>query len=210
MREGKEKIEPHHFSKAIDKVMLGEQTDRETTMEEKERVAVHELGHAIVAECVEPGSVAQVVLAPRGQALGYVRHFPGEDRFLYTKRELENRIKICLAGAAAEQLILGNRSTGAQNDYDQAIRLVRTMVETGLSDLGIIDPEWVNKEKVHDEISRILSRLFDETTDLLIPYEQLFREGLHPLLLEESLSGDDFRKLLTKYAPEPVKIDKVH
>ena len=71
-----------HLTQAIDKVMMGERMDRETNSEERERVAIHELGHAIVARTVRPESVAQVSLTPRGQALGYVRHHPQQDRYL--------------------------------------------------------------------------------------------------------------------------------
>lgn len=81
LREGKKQLEPAHFQAAIDKVMMGEKTDREASHEEKMRVAVHELGHAIMAESVQPGSVSCVALAPRGQALGYVRQHPGQDRY---------------------------------------------------------------------------------------------------------------------------------
>ena len=84
MREDRETIRGAS-DEAIDKVMMGEKTDREATKEERERVAIHELGHAIMAEIVRPGSVSQVALSPRGQALGYVRHNPQQDRYLYTK-----------------------------------------------------------------------------------------------------------------------------
>ena len=100
MRDGLLNIEQRHLSLAIDKVMMGEKTDRESSVEEKKRVAIHELGHAIMAELVRPGSVSQVALSPRGQALGYVRHNPQQEQFLYTKRFLEEQIMIALGGAA--------------------------------------------------------------------------------------------------------------
>lgn len=210
LREKQDKIKQKHLSQAIDKVMMGEKSDRETNQEEKERVAIHELGHAIIAELVRPGSVSQVALSPRGQALGYVRHHPGQDQYLYTRKHLEDQIKICLAGAAAEQHIYGNKSTGAQNDYEQANRYARTIIEAGLSELGIIDPELINKEKVQAEASNILHQLFEETFQQLGPFRSLFQDCLHILLSEEVLSGDDFRNLLTKYAPEPATIDRVN
>lgn len=69
MREELTEVEQRHLSMAIDKVMMGEKTDRETNHEEKKRVAIHELGHAIMAELLRPGSVSQVTLTPRGKPL---------------------------------------------------------------------------------------------------------------------------------------------
>ncbi|RAL20808.1 hypothetical protein [Thermoflavimicrobium daqui] len=101
---------------------------------------------------------------------------------------------ICLAGAAAEEQIYGNRSTGARNDYEQAYRYVRTLIETGLSDLGIIDPELMDKEKLQTEMSKQLQHLFKRTSELLFQYRSLFMECLYMLLQEETLSGEEFRK----------------
>lgn len=111
MREGLKEIEQKHLSMSIDKVMMGERTDRESTLEEKKRVAIHELGHAIMAELVRPGSVSQVALSPRGKALGYVRHNPTQEQYLYTKTFLEEQIMIALGGAASEEIFYGGRST---------------------------------------------------------------------------------------------------
>ena len=104
MRENEQFIHQRHLSMAIDKVMMGERSDRESNLEEKKRVAIHELGHAIMAELVRPGSVKQVALSPRGKALGYVRHNPQEEQYLYTKTFLEEQIMIALGGAAAEEI----------------------------------------------------------------------------------------------------------
>ncbi len=210
MRENQTVIMQKHLSQAIDKVMMGEKTDRETTREEKERVAVHELGHAIIAESVRPGSVSQVSLSPRGQALGYVRHHPGQDRYLYTRKNLEDQIKVCLAGAAAEQLIYGNKSTGAMSDYEQANRYVKSIIVAGLSELGIIDPDLISKEKMQEEASEILSRCFEETFQQLKEFRPMITDCLQILLKEEVLSGGEFRKMFKHYAQEPVKIDRVN
>ncbi|MFC4078034.1 AAA family ATPase [Salinithrix halophila] len=206
MRDGSVVIRQEHLSQAIDKVMMGEKTDREATQEERERVAIHELGHAIISEWVRPKSVSQVSLAPRGQALGYVRHHPGQDRYLYTRKQIEDQIMVCLAGAAAEEQIYGNRSTGAQNDYDQANRYTRTLIEAGLSDLGIIDKDLVSNETLHQESAKILKELHKETVHLLNRYSEVFEQALDILLKEEVLSGEQFRSLLERYTKEPVPI----
>ncbi|MCK9910721.1 cell division protein FtsH, partial [Microbacteriaceae bacterium K1510] len=156
MREDKEKIEKKHFSYAVDKVMMGEKVDREASAEEKRRVALHELGHAIVSERVRPGSVSQVTLSPRGQALGYVRQNPMEDRYLYTKDALEKQIMVCLGGAVAEEIYYGGRSTGSKNDFEQALGMAQEIVQSGMSDLGIVNLQYVAKTQVHEEVNRLL------------------------------------------------------
>ncbi|WP_044640039.1 AAA family ATPase [Risungbinella massiliensis] len=208
MRDRSEQITDTHLSNAIDKVLMGEQSDRESNQEEKERVAVHELGHAIIAELNQSGSVAQVALTPRGQALGYVRHHEPEDRHLHTKKDLERRIQVCLAGAAAEELYYEEKSTGAKNDYDQANSLAKAMVETGLSTLGIIDPNLAPKDQIQAEMHTILAKQYEETLAKLRAFSDVFQESLDILLTEERLSGEGFRKLLQQKQKKIGTIDE--
>ncbi|SDN85696.1 ATP-dependent metalloprotease FtsH [Paenibacillus sp. yr247] len=195
MREDKVAIEQHHLASAIDKVMMGERTDKETAQEEKERVAYHELGHAIIAEIVRPGSVSQVTVSPRGKALGYVRHNPPKDHYLYTKDYIEQQIMISLGGAAAEEMFYGGRSTGSRNDFEQALSMVRNMMDSGLTSLGIIDREMVTKDQLMKENTVILDALMIRTKELLEQQRGVFEHSLAILMKEEVLSGDTFRKL---------------
>lgn len=196
MREEAPLIEQKHLSQAVDKVMMGEKTDRESTKEERDRVALHELGHAIAAETVRPGSVSQVALSPRGQALGYVRHNPQQDQYLYTKEHIEHQIMIALGGSVAEEMFYGGRSTGSRNDFEQALNLVGTMMDSGLTSLGIIDRQMVTKEELMKENTKILQQLTESTRAMLEQYRQVFEQSLHILIKEEVLSGDQFRELL--------------
>lgn len=200
MREESEVLRPSHLAEAIDKVMMGERMDRETTSEERERVALHELGHAIVAESVRPGSVAQVSLTPRGQALGYVRHHPRKDSYLYTKAYLEAQIQIALGGAVAEELHYGGRSTGSRGDFDQATNIVKTLIESGMTDLGIIHPEALTAEQWSKENAQILEALTDSTRKLLSGHMDTFAKLLEILIREETLSGEALRAHLTAVA----------
>ncbi|SEL38375.1 MULTISPECIES: AAA family ATPase [Paenibacillus] len=193
MRDGLLNIEQRHLSLAIDKVMMGEKTDRESSVEEKKRVAIHELGHAIMAELVRPGSVSQVALSPRGQALGYVRHNPQQEQFLYTKRFLEEQIMIALGGAAAEEMYYGGRSTGSRNDFEQATNVVQTMMASGLTTLGIVNMDMVTTEELMRENKLILQDLMEQTKRLLEEQRTIFDNSLDTLLREEVLSGDQFR-----------------
>lgn len=198
MRDDALQIKMEHFAQAVDKVLMGEQTDRSASIEDKKRVAIHELGHALIAELLEPNSVAQVVLTPRGQALGYVRHNPHDDRYLHTKEQLEKQVMICLAGTAAEEVWYQNRSTGAKNDYEQAIRLCKTIIDTGLSSLGIIDMSLIASEKLSQEVTQILDELYHQTLSMTKKHHSFFRDCLNILLTEERLDGEQFRDLLTQ------------
>lgn len=196
MREEREWIEARHLSYAIDKVMMGEKTDRETNEEERKRVALHELGHAIVAESLRPQSVSQVSLSPRGQALGYVRHQPQHDRYLYTLPYLEEQIMISLGGAVAEEMFYGHRSTGSQGDFDQALQIVETMVNSGLTNLGIVKIKHVSLEALSKEMNEILDQLITRTRELLEAHRSTFTSSLDILIQDETLSGEQFRCLL--------------
>lgn len=193
MRENEQQISQQHLSMAVDKVMLGEKTDRESTHEEKRRVAIHELGHAILAEVVSPGSVNQVVLSPRGQALGYVRHNPQEEKYLYTKSYIEGQIMVTLAGAAAEEIYYGGRSTGSRNDFEQALNMVQTMITSGLTSLGIVNLDIVTTEVLMKENQTILNALAAKTKELLEQHAAVFDQSLDILFKEERMSGDEFR-----------------
>ncbi|MGE5702621.1 MAG: AAA family ATPase [Clostridia bacterium] len=198
MREKSAKIEARHFSFAVDKVMMGEKVDREASLEEKKRVALHELGHAIVSERVRPGSVSQVTLSPRGQALGYVRQNPMEDRYLYTKEALEQQIMVSLGGAVAEEIYYGGRSTGSKNDFEQALGMAQEIVQSGMSDMGIVHLQFVDKTKVHDEVNSILNKLVDKTREMLKKHDEVFTSSLQHLLEQEVVHGDQFRDMLRR------------
>lgn len=196
MRDNSATIMEQHLGMAIDKVMMGEKTDREATKEERERIALHELGHAIAAELVRPGSVSQVALSPRGQALGYVRHNPQQDQYLYTRDFLNGQIMIALAGAAAEEMFYGDRSTGSRGDFDQAMNIVRTLVESGLTELGIIDSKMMTPDSWAAINRSILDELMLRTKSMLESKRNVFLQALEVVIREETISGKDFRDLL--------------
>jgi cell division protease FtsH len=172
--------------------------DREASLEEKKRVALHELGHAIVSEHVRPGSVSQVTLSPRGKALGYVRQNPLEDRYLYTKEALEQQIMVCLGGAVAEEIYYGGRSTGSKNDFEQALNMATEIVQSGMSRLGIVHLQFADKTQIHEEVNRLLEELLEKTRTLLRQFDSVFQIGLNTLLEAEVLHGDAFRSLLAE------------
>lgn len=195
MREQQTEIGSGHLSMAIDKVLMGEKLDRESNEEERKRVALHELGHAIMAEIVRPGSVSQVSLHPRGQALGYVRHQPQQEHYIYTLPFLEDQIMIALGGAAAEEMFYGHRSTGSKGDFEQALSIAETMVNCGLTRLGIVKSSQVSNEKLSGMMNEILEALMKRTKMHLEKHEATFHKALEQLNHEEQMDGDTFRCL---------------
>jgi cell division protease FtsH len=130
-RAGKDAVDMHDFDEAIDRVVGGiERKSRVINPKEKEIVAYHEAGHALVAESrVHADRVAKISVIPRGvAALGYTQQQPTEDRYLMTRAELLDRLDVLLGGRVAEELIFGDVSTGAQDDLQRATDMARAMV----------------------------------------------------------------------------------
>ena len=130
-RKGKAAVEMADFDEAIDRIVAGlEKKTRVMNPKEKETVAYHEAGHALVAESrPHADRVAKISIIPRGvAALGYTQQLPTEDRYLLKKAELLDRLDVLLGGRVAEELVFGDISTGAQDDLQRATDLVRHMV----------------------------------------------------------------------------------
>jgi cell division protease FtsH len=130
-RLGKDAVELTDFDEAIDRVVAGlERKSRVINPREKEIVAYHEAGHALVAESrPHADRVAKVSIIPRGvAALGYTQQRPTEDRYLMTRAELLDRLDVLLGGRVAEELIFGDVSTGAQDDLQRATDIARHMI----------------------------------------------------------------------------------
>lgn len=196
LRQEKSQVTQEMFRDAVDKVLMGEKTGRRPTDDELQRVAVHEIGHAIVSELTRPGTVSHITIAPRGNALGFVRQIPESDRYLYTVQQLQQQINVALGGCLAEELHYGNRSTGAQNDFVQASSLARTMVKCGLSRLGIVDEEHLQPSVLDTEVRYILSEQENATREILRPYAVDIANFAEFVVNEESIAGNDFREWL--------------
>lgn len=196
MREKSSLIEPKHFQEAIDKVIMGEKLDRKPDQSELMRIAIHESGHALISEYLRPNSVSHLTITSRGSALGYMRQNPDKDMYLYTEQYLLNQIKICLAGSVAEKLLLGTKSTGASGDFQEAVRLARQIINSGLSKLGIIWEEKVGSQLLHDTVQEILGNAEQEATHILLTYQDRLNAVAQELLQKESISGDKLREIL--------------
>ena len=225
-RKNKEAVEMDDFEEAIDRVVAGlEKRNRVMNPREKEIVAYHESGHALVAEALPTtDKVHRVSIIPRGiGALGYTMQLPTEDRYLMTKTELEDRMAVMLGGRAAEELIFQEISTGAQNDLYRATDIARSMVrEYGMSEkLGPITFERERRPLFLEGVMPTSSKDYSEATaqeidqevaDLVDRAHQRAREVLEArrptlekvgkiLLEKEVLEGEELRQIFNSTTP---------
>ncbi|MBX5464818.1 MAG: AAA family ATPase, partial [Clostridia bacterium] len=201
LREGEEAIHQRHLLEAVEKVIMGEKLDRRPTEAERYRIAVHESGHALVGEWLEPGSVASITIASRGEALGYVRQAPQQDPYLYTQEYLENQICRALGGSVAERLVLGGASTGAASDFDQALSLAERMIEAGMTRLGVVSRETLPPALRHRVLSELMAEM-ERRTQAIVEENRERLEGLaRELLARERLGGAEVRQLLGLPSP---------
>lgn len=197
LRRGAESISARDLAEALDKVLMGEKLDRRPTREELYRIAVHEAGHAVVAEKLRPGSVAQITVSPRSNALGYVRHAPREDMYVYPKEVLEEEIAILLAGALSEELVFRSRSTGAANDFQRALDLAKQMVNYGMSPLGVVDRETAGPELLSEVTRNILAGAEARVWAILKGCRGHLERIAEELCVRETMSGESLRGILS-------------
>jgi cell division protease FtsH len=135
-RRGDDRLRQVDFESSLERVIAGLQTHRVVTEKEKRILAYHEAGHALMSHLVgEPQPVQKVTIISRGRALGYTLNTPQEDRYLHTKEELSDLLKVLLAGRAAEQVVFGRITNGAANDLERATEIARSMVfELGMGE----------------------------------------------------------------------------
>lgn len=128
-RNGQDNITQANFADSLEKIILGPERKLLLKREDRERVAFHEAGHAILG-LVVPGAdpVSRVTITPRGQSLGVTYQRPEDDRYNYSEAYLRGRIVGALGGRAAEELVYGDRTTGAENDLQQVTRMAQGMV----------------------------------------------------------------------------------
>jgi cell division protease FtsH len=219
-RKNKESVEMADVEEAIDRVVAGlEKKRRLMSKKEKEIVAFHESGHAIVASILpNTDQVRRISIIPRGiSALGYTLQLPTEDRYLMTKSELLDRLAVLLGGRVAEEIIFGEISTGAHNDLQRATDIATSMVkEFGMSEkLGYVTFEKEKKplfipsslfsskeyseetaKKIDEEVKKIIDEAYHKVKEILMDKKDKL-EGLAHLLLEKEVVEEaDLKKIL--------------
>jgi cell division protease FtsH len=227
-RNNKDSVSMVEFNEAVERGAIGlERKSRIMLPEEKQRVAYHEGGHALVA-CALPNThpVHKVSIIPRGVgALGYMLQRPEDDRHLQTQYELESEIKVCLGGTLAEEIIYKEISNGATSDLERASFIARRMVkEFGMSRMGrvffreqAISPylpgtNWPESERhfseqtareIDLEVRKIIDDATAEVRSILCERRTAL-EALANLLVEkEVIDGSELRQLLEDHYPGP-------
>ena len=227
-RKGKDAVDMADLEEAVDRVVGGlERKSRVLSDKERDIVAHHEIGHALVASSLPHADpVHKVTIIPRGvAALGATYQLPLEDRYLLTRSEMEDRIAVLLGGRVAEEVIYGEVSTGAHNDLERVTELARLMVmQYGMSEQlgpmtfgggqqamflrgsGLPQEREYSEEsarRIDGETRAIIDRIYDRVRDLLTTRKRVLMEAAAELKQRETLEGDRLRELL---AGEPVGV----
>ena len=219
VRRNKSVVGMEEFAEAVERVVAGlEKKNRLINPKEKEIVAYHELGHAIVAMALpETDPVQKISIVPRGiAALGYTMQVPTEDRFLMRRTELLNRIATLLGGRAAEAIIFDDISTGAHNDLSRATDIARSMVkEYGMSrNLGQVyfahdkkgqyllptqerggDYSEMTAHLIDKEIRQIIDEQYERALQILNANSETLNQTAAALLQSETIEGEELRAL---------------
>ena len=231
-RRDREEVTMADFQEAADRIIGGiEKRNRVMNPKEKEIVAYHESGHALVA-MVLPNTdpVSKISIIPRGiAALGYTQQLPTEDRYLMTRDELLDRLKVLLGGRVSEEIIFGDISTGAQNDLQRATDIARRMImEYGMSeklgpvtfvseprsahlDLGMGSQGREFSEKIAQQIDEEIAGIIEEThgnVSKILTHRRDMLEKLAKILLEkESIDGEELTKFMDEVKAMVAKDD---
>jgi vesicle-fusing ATPase len=125
-----------------------------------------------------------------------MRQTPEDDTYLYTREQLENQIAVMMAGAAAEEIILGNRSTGSAGDFDQAVRTAETMLRSGMSELGVVSLDSLPQEMKHRTLTSLVKKQEERVSEYITNKKHVFDKIMEVLMEKEKISGEQFRSLL--------------
>lgn len=231
VRANRKQITQKDIEDAIEKVVAGpERKSRRLAEQEKRRVAFHEVGHALVSAHTPNGeTVHKISIVPRGRAaLGYTMHLPADDQYLMSKQELIDRIKGLLGGRAAEEVVFGDVTTGAENDLERATALAQQMVcmygmgeSIGLVHCGQRQSMYLplaeaplqrdcspeTEREIDLEVKAILTSAYESAKSILTENrEQLDRIAKH-LLEKETLDAATFKQLLDAEIDESAETD---
>jgi cell division protease FtsH len=218
-RREKRAITTSELEEAIDRVLAGpERKTRLIGEREKRIIAYHEAGHALVAHVLPNADpVHKISIIPRGRALGYTQTLPTEDRFLVTRSAMIDELAMLLGGRVAEEMVIGDITTGAQNDLERATKVARGMVtEYGMSDtLGPLTlgqrqgevflgrdfathPDYSDQVafEIDTEVRRLIDEAHDEALEILQAERPKLDEIAAALIERETIDKEDLIRLL--------------
>ena len=225
-RNNRQAVIQADFAEAIERVVAGlEKKSRVLNDKEKEIVAYHEVGHAMVGALMEgSGQVEKISIIPRGMAaLGYTLQLPTEDRFLRSAEELKGQIATLLGGRSAEEVVFGSITTGAANDLQRATEVAEQMVTTyGMSEVlgplaydkgqqsSFLDSGMPNARRnmseetaraIDTEVKGLVEAAHDQALNILRSNRNLLESISQQLLKEEVIEGDVLREMLAQVKP---------
>lgn len=226
-RNGHNQVNMQDFEEALDRIILG--AARSTILSDHDRkvVAYHEAGHALVAWLLpQADPVHKVTIIPRGRALGVTEQLPGDDQVNYSREYLLSRIAVMLGGRTAEELAIGDVTTGAENDLVEATRLARRMITRwGMGDLGLMaiasdeeqpflgyeltqgkDYSEETSARIDRDIHQFLSKRHEMVTKLLSESRDKLDQLVEVLLHEETINQEELTKILGQRIYVPVTV----
>ena len=227
VRMGRSRATQEDFEESVEVVIAGQQ--RKSTVlsdHEKQVVAYHEIGHAIVAASQKEGApVTKITIVPRTSgALGYTMQVEQDEKFLTTKQEVLDKLAVYCGGRAAEELIFGEMTTGAANDIEQATKLARNMItrfgmseEFGMMALGTVQNAYLNQdtsltcapgtaERVDDAVQKVIFDAHARALQILRENKFKLHELARYLYKKETITGEEFMTLMKRenpYMPKP-------
>jgi cell division protease FtsH len=207
------------FDNALERIVAGLQQKKVLTDKERRILAYHEAGHALMSHLMgEVGHLQKVTIVSRGNALGYTLHLPNEDRYMESKEELIDMLKIALAGRAAEQVVFGRVTNGAASDLERATEIARAMVfEWGMSDVVTSRTLRADNYALSEETKRVRdneqARLTDDAYGEAVRLIEKHRSSLdrlsQALLEKETLMREEVLLLLTDVEAESAASETV-
>ncbi|WP_394584007.1 AAA family ATPase [Cytobacillus firmus] len=201
VRNGQEIISKEDLDYALDRTILGTTTRALQDAGTKQRVAIHEAGHALVAALTKPGSVRKATIIPRGEALGYVAPIQKE-LHLSTTSELLDQVAMILAGGVSERMILGEHSIGVSGDVKQAKHIIEQMVDTGLLDNGF--ELTFNKGQKEAKMQDLFQKALERCELIIANHQPQFEKLVEALLEKETLEGSEVQEIAGELKAEMV------
>jgi cell division protease FtsH len=222
-RSDRSEVTPGDFAQSLEKIILGAERKIMLTPADRRRTAYHEAGHALVGMLTAgTDPVRKITIVPRGQSLGVTLSSPDVDRFNYSRSELEARVKMALGGRAAEEVVFGDQTTGAEGDIAQVTTLQRQMVgRWGMSPaigmVAVLPSDGANPwgelasprtlELVDEEVRRAVEAAYDEVLALLAAERSRLDALAEALLERETLDQIDAYRIAGLAEPDPLPVD---
>jgi cell division protease FtsH len=207
------------FDNAFERVVAGLQSRKVITSDEKRVVAWHEAGHALVSELLPTvDKVQKVSIVPRGKALGYTLNLPQEDRYLKSRQELIDYMKVLLGGRVAEQVTFGRATTGASDDLSKVTSIARSMVYeygmgTSIRSHQVPADDWniseMMRQRRDEEVSEIAEEAYRGAQRLITDHRDLLDEIANRLLVNEVIEHEEIAEIMaghrdTALSPPPI------